>query len=134
MENDLYLGFINYIGETNEGLNLYEFLFTDNTEEFWGEGFEFIPACLVNDLKPSDEYITLSMQVQTNLKFGLGQNNCCFGMQDILDGACSLAYEDISTYDSYPDDGRLIFMFGEPIDEVTQKLASKGVTMEETIS
>lgn len=130
MDKDLYLGFINYVGETSDGLNLYEFMFTDNVDEFWGDGFEFIPSCLVNDLKPSDEYITLVMQAATDIKFGLGQNNCCFGMQDVLDGACSLAYEDISTYDAYPDNGRLIFMFGEPFEEVTRKLLGKNIVLE----
>ena len=33
----LYLGFINYIGEENDGLKRYEFIFTNNKDEFWGE-------------------------------------------------------------------------------------------------
>jgi hypothetical protein len=78
---------------------------------------------------PSDEYIFEVHIVKTKIKFDLVQNNCCFGMQDCLDGIVAIAYEDIDEYDDYPNDGRLVFMFGEDYDEVERKLAMKGVLM-----
>jgi hypothetical protein len=68
---DVFLLFVRLIGEENDGYYRYEFIFTDNPDEAWGEGFEHKPACLVNDLMPSDEYITEIHIVKTKIKFDL---------------------------------------------------------------
>ena len=132
MEEDLknvFLLFVRLIGEENDGYYRYEFIFTDNPDEAWGEDWEHKPAGLVNDLIPSDEYITEVHIVKTKIKFDLIQNNMCFGMQDAMDGIVSIAYENMDSYESYPDDGRLFFMFGESLDEVERKLAMKSILM-----
>lgn len=126
---DVFLLFVRLIGEENDGYYRYEFIFTDNPDEAWGEDWEHKPAGLVNDLIPSDEYITEVHIVKTKIKFDLIQNNMCFGMQDAMDGIVSIAYENMDSYESYPDDGRLFFMFGESIDEVERKLAMKSILM-----
>lgn len=133
MENDnlkeTYLCFIKLVGEESDGYYRYEFIFTDNPDDFWGENFETKPCCLVNNLFPSDEYITEIHTVKTKIKLDLIQNNCCFGFQDALDAIVAIAYENIDTYEEYPNDGRLVFMFGETEDEVSRKLAMKNVLM-----
>ena len=129
MEDKVSLLFVRLIGEENDGYYRYEFMFTDNPDEAWGENWEFKPCCLVNDLMPSDEYISEVHIVKTKIKFDLIQDNCCFGMQDCLDGIVAVAFENIDDLEEYPDDGRLVFMFGEDYDEVERKLATKGVLM-----
>jgi hypothetical protein len=126
---DVFLLFVRLIGEENDGYYRYEFIFTDNPDEAWGEDWEHKPAGLVNDLIPSDEYITEVHIVKTKIKFDLIQNNMCFGMQDAMDGIVSIAYENMDAYESYPEDGRLFFMFGESFDEVERKLAMKNILM-----
>jgi hypothetical protein len=127
--NEVYLCFIRLIGEESDGYYRYEFIFTDNPDEAWGEGFEFKPCCLVNELIPSDEYITEVHIVKTKIKLDLIQNNCCFGMQDCMDGIVAVAYENMDSYENYPEDGRLVFMFGESEDDVSRKLAMKNILM-----
>ena len=51
-EIEVRLGFIRLIGEETDGYYRYEFIFTDNIDEFWGEDFEQKPCCLVNNLTP----------------------------------------------------------------------------------
>lgn len=126
---DVFLLFVRLIGEEADGYYRYEFIFTDNPDEAWGEDWEHKPAGLVNDLIPSDEYITEVHIVKTKIKFDLIQNNMCFGMQDAMDGIVSIAYENMDSYESYPDNGRLFFMFGESLDEVERKLAMKSILM-----
>lgn len=126
---DVFLLFVRLIGEENDGYYRYEFIFTDNPDEAWGEDWEHKPAGLVNDLIPSDEYITEVHIVKTKIKFDLIQNNMCFGMQDAMDGIVSIAYENMDAYESYPEDGRLFFMFGESLDDVERKLAMKSILM-----
>jgi len=126
---DVFLLFVRLIGEENDGYYRYEFMFTDNPDEAWGENFEYKPCCLVNELVPSEEYITEVHIVKTKIKLDLIQNNCCFGMQDAMDGIVAMAYENMDTYENYPEDGRLVFMFGESEYEVERKLAMKNIIM-----
>ena len=128
--DEVFLCFVRLIGEENDGYYRYEFIFTDNVDEVFGENWEYKPAGLVNDLVPSEEYITEIHIVKTKLKFDLIQNNNCFSMADALDGIVALAYENIDDYDAYPDDrGRLFFRFGESYDDVENKLAKCGILM-----
>jgi hypothetical protein len=127
--DEVYLCFIRLIGEENDGYYRYEFIFTDNPDEVWGEDWEHKPIGLINDPMPSDEYITEVHIVKTKVKLDLIQNNNCFSMQDALDGIVSIAWENIDSYDSYPEDGRIFFMFGESMEEVERKLALKNILM-----
>lgn len=129
MEEEVRLGFIRLIGEESDGYYRYEFIFTDNIEEFWLENGEHKPCCLVNDLQPIDEYITEIHIVKMKIKLDLIQNNCCFGFQDCADGIVALAWENTDAYSEYPEDGRIFFNFGETLEEVEDKLAVKGVLM-----
>ena len=53
----------------------------------------------------------------------------CFGMQDAMDGIVAIAYENMDSYETYPEDGRLFFMFGETFEDVERKLAMKSILM-----
>jgi len=129
MENDEekgYLLFINLVGEENDGYYRYEFIFTDNPDEAFGEDFEYKPASLVNSLYPNDEYITEIHTIKTKIKLDLIQNNSCFGMQDAMDRIVALAYENIDSYEEYPDD-RIILFYGDEYSEVENKLGLRGI-------
>lgn len=128
---DVYLCFIRLIGEENDGFYRYEFIFTDNIDEVWSENDDFAqkPACLVNDLMVDEQYVTEVHIVKMKIKLDLIQNSCCFSVSDSYDGILALAWEDISNYDEYPQDGRIFFKFGESIEEVENKLAIKNILM-----
>ena len=128
---DVYLCFVRLIGEEMDSINRYEFVFTDNIEEAWGENWEHVPASLVNNLMVDSKYITEVHIVRTGIKFALVQDNSCFGMQDCIDNIVALAYEDISGYSEYPEErGRLVFHFGESLDDVENKLANCNILMQ----
>ena len=126
---NLFLGFISKVGEDNDGFYHYEFIFTDNPDEFWGEDFEEMPVCLNKDLRPADIYITEVHRIKTKIKLSLIQNNCCFSFQDAADDIVALGFEDIGDYDVYPDDGRLVFFFRDTYEEVEEMLAKKNIIM-----
>jgi hypothetical protein len=128
-EEDVRLGFIRLIGEETDGYYRYEFIFTTNIDEFWGENFEYKPSCLVNNLIPYEKFITEIHIVKMKIKLDLIQNSCCFGFQDCTDGIIALAWENVDDYDEYPEEGRIFFRFGETLDDVENKLAVKNVLM-----
>lgn len=126
MENT-YLGFIKFIGTDINGLNSYSLIFTDKIDEFWGENFEYMPCCLCNELIPYEEHYSIIKNFKTPITLNLIQNSCCFSYQDAIDGIVAIAYEDISEYDEYPENGRLILKFGDSYDNVIQKLEEKDI-------
>jgi hypothetical protein len=128
-DEDVRLGFIRLIGEETDGYYRYEFIFTTNIDEFWGENFEYKPSCLVNNLMPYEKFITEIHIVKMKIKLDLIQNSCCFGFQDCTDGIIALAWENVDEYDEYPEEGRIFFRFGETLDDVENKLAVKNVLM-----
>lgn len=128
-EKIVKLGFIRLIGEETDGYYRYEFIFTNNIDEFWGENFDQKPACLVNNLMVDDEFITEIHIVKMKIKLDLIQDNCCFSVSDAMDGIVSIAWENMDDYDEYPEEGRIFFRFGETLEEVENKLAIKNVLM-----
>ena len=127
---DVYLCFIRCVGEENDGIYRYEFIFTDNIDEVFGENFEYKPACLVNDLMVEAKYVTEVHVVKTKIKLDLIQNNCCFSISDCYDGIVSLAWQNLDNEEEYPEDGRIFFKFGESLEEVENKLAIKNILMQ----
>lgn len=127
MEDRLYLGFVRLIGQEIDDFYTYELIFTEHPNSFWGENFEYKPCGLCNSITPDQKYVDKLVKIKTSIKFGLIQNSLCFGFQDCADGIVALAYEDIDDYDEYPNDGRLVLMFGEDYDEVEKKLARKKI-------
>lgn len=129
LTEDVRLCFINLIGEENDGYYRYEFIFTDDIENVWGENFDQKPSCLVNNLKVDEQYVYEVHIVKMKIKLDLIQTNCCFSISDAYDGCVAIGIENLEGYDSYPEEGRLYFMFGETLDEVEEKLAVKRILM-----
>lgn len=123
--DNLKLCFIKFVGTDLNGINRYEFLFTNKINEFWGENFEYMPCCLCNELVPYDNSYDKIETVNTSIKLNLIQDSCCFSYQDAIDGIVAIGYEDISDYDEYPSNGRLVLHFGEDYDNVLNKLDNK---------
>lgn len=128
-DETVYLCFIRLIGEENDGYYRYEFIFTNDIDNVWGEEFDQKPACLVNNLMVDDEFITEIHIVKMKIKLDLIQNNCCFSVSDCYDGIVSIAWQNLDDETEYPEDGRIFFKFGETLEEVENKLAIKNVLM-----
>lgn len=128
-EDDLYLGFINFIGTEIDGYNQYEFIFTTHPDEFWGENFNYKPAGLCNGLEPDRKYVQKIVVIKTLINLDLIQDSGCFSVQDCMDGVVSLAYQDLDGLDEYPEEGRLFLNFGESYNNVERKLAMCHILM-----
>ena len=128
-EEVVKLGFIHLIGEETDGYYRYQFIFTNNIDEFWGENFEQKPCCLVNGLMPNEEYIYEVHIVKMKIKIDLIQDNCCFGFQDCTYGIIALECDNMDHYDEYPEVGRIFFKVRETLEEVENNLAIKNVLM-----
>lgn len=95
-----------------------------------GDDFEQFPAGLCVNLTPNEEDYDTIKTIKTNIKLALIQDSTCFGMQDAMDGIVAIGYEDISDYEEYPEDGRLILHYGITLEETEELLANKNIVFE----
>ena len=119
----MYLAYVNLIGEESDGYYRYEFIYMED-----GDNFDVVedhePCCLSETITPLQGGEVHN--VMTKIKLSLIQDNCCFSFEHAKLGIVALAYEDITEYDSYPEDGRLVFHFGDDYNDVERKLNAKG--------
>lgn len=121
----LKLCFIRHIGVDIDGDNVYDMLFTDDIDGFWGENFEYMPCCLCNELTPNAEDYTLVKRLKTPIKLELIQNSCCFSFQDAADQIVSIGY-------AYDDNDNMLvnFMFGDTYDDTITNANKIGLVVD----
>lgn len=116
------------VGEDTEGNRIFHFLCTKNIENVWAEEWGEKPACNCHFLQPDESNYETVLELKSDIDFILGQENCCCSYQDVCDGCVAMAYEDIDGYDEYPEI-RLIFHYGESLDDIEQELAKRDLTL-----
>ena len=126
---ELYLIYVNRIGEDWTGKHLYEFLFSDRTENVDGDDWDAYPASGRPSPPNSDFVKKVGRLVSDDLKLKLVQNSSEFAVWDAVDGVVALAWENMDDYDDYPDN-RVAIHFGETIKSVEDKLYEHDLVLE----
>lgn len=118
--------YVDKIGQNIEGNYEYDLYFAENliTNRDWS----YDTCGLQEPIKPK-RYDIIKKLVM-NIPLLCLQDNMCFGMLHGVDGIVALAYEDISDYDEYPSDGRLVFSYGMYEQDVRDMLDNRGIIME----
>ena len=124
-----YLIYVNELGPNYKGDNLYEFIFSDNLEDVWGEMWESRPANgypLPPDLKHIKKVGVLKHDTMT---LSVVQKSDFFSMFDAVDGIIALAWEnEDEELNNQPK--RLVFRFGDLESSVKDKLYERDIVLE----
>ena len=115
-----HLCLVNFVGSEEDGRYRYEFVFTEDVENVFGENFEYKPSCMVNDLNVGDEFISQVLVARTKNKINLIQDNCCFSISDAYDGILAIAWSEC-------ENGAMVLNFGDDIAAVEGKLADNNI-------
>lgn len=118
--NDLFLIYINFVGETHDGENIYEFIFSDDVSDVDGDEWDVYPAANRPE-PPAREFVDEVMYLRSELKFDLIQSSNIFSYWDAIDGIIAIAWENIDTYEAY-EENRLFFKYGDDKNTVMDKL------------
>jgi len=130
---ELYLIYVNRIGEDWVGNNLYEFLFSDKTENVDGDDWDAYPAS-GRPSPPNSNFVKkVGRLVTGDLKSKLVQNSSEFAVWDAVDGVVALAWEDMDDYDEYPEN-RVAIHFGEGIKSVEDKLYEHDLVLDYNVA
>ena len=68
---DEFLAFVKKIGNTLDGQNIYEFMFTTVPDVVWGDNFNIIPAGIIPNLIPEQNCLSRKGRVITDIDFHL---------------------------------------------------------------
>ena len=124
-KEDLYLAFVERIGETYDNKFIYRFDFTEAPEIVWGEGWNVVPCSIMPVMNPDPTTISATARLVTEKDFNLAKENNCFSMQDCIDGIISILFTDPR------DKEELILNFGDKFNEVENKLSARGLELVE---
>lgn len=121
-----YLIYINELGPNYKGDNIYEFIFSDNLENVWGESWESKPSNGYPS-PPDLEYITkVGVLKNDTITMTTIQNSDYFSMIDAIDGIIALSWEN----DESDNQKRLVFRFGDTEQIVKDKLYERDIVLE----
>ena len=121
--DNLFLIYINKIGQNWKGEYIYEFIFADDIKDVDGEGWDSYPASSTPE-PPETKFIQEVGTLKATLNLDVIQDSQSFAVWDAIDGIIALAWENLDDYEEYPD-SRLSFNFGAEKNKVTETLYEK---------
>lgn len=120
-----YLAFVRKIGNTINGDNIYEFMFTTVPDVVWGDNFNIIPAGIIPNLMPELNSLSKKGRVITDIDFKLACESTCFSMMDCIDGIIALCFTEAGIENEFH------FDFGEEFNDVVNKLKKYNLQLTE---
>lgn len=125
-----YLIYVNELGPNYKGDNIYEFIFSDDLEDIWGENWDSSPAN-GNPLPPDLEHIKkVGVLKNDQITLSVIQNSDYFTMLDSIDGIIALAFENDSSDVDFAKQKRLVFKYGDTEESVKDKLYERDFVLE----
>ena len=124
----MFLIFINELWPNYKKENIYEFIFSDNIKELWGDEWDSVPAH-GNPGPPEFDHIDkVGVLSKSTVKLELVQNSDYFGMEHALDKVIALGWEVYEDEDTEKD--RMVFHFGDNLTSVEDKLYSRDLILD----
>lgn len=125
-----YLIFVNSLGPNYKGDNIYEFIFSDTTENIWDETWNSKPSSGYPK-PPKLEFISkVGILKNTNIELDLIQNSDFFSFIDSMDDVISLAWEKETEEIDFSNVKRLTFRFGQTEKEIKDKLYERDLILQ----
>jgi hypothetical protein len=119
----MYLIYINRIGSTFKGENIFEFLFSDSTDWEWDESwYESSVMTDTRELAPDESIIKLVGTLKSGeLDLELVQEDGVRDIYNAVEGIIALGWEKLSEEEEIPDKRR-VFKFGDTKESVDDQL------------
>ena len=122
--------FINELGPNYRGDNIYEFIFSDNSDEVWGENWDSNPANGYPQPPDLEHIKKVGVLKNDKIKLSVIQNSDYFSMVDAQDDVISLGWENESEDVNFDLLKRLVFRYGESEDVVKNKLYERDIVLQ----
>ena len=100
----------------------YDFLFSETPEVVWGPDWTDNAPNLCGDISPEPSTYSLVKRVKSPIELKVIQENSCYSMEYAINRSIALAYLNLEGLENYPENGRMVFHFGDPYLEVEAQL------------
>lgn len=124
-----YLIYINGLGTNYKGENIYEFIFSDNIDEVWGQDWEVRPANGYPSPPDIEHVKKVGVLTNNEVTLELVQNSDVFSVQDGIDGVIAIGWEKEDEID-FSLVKRLVFKYGDQEQEVKDKLYERDFVLQ----
>ena len=120
----MFLIYINRIGKTFKGENIFEFLFSDSTDWEWDESwYQSSVMTDVRELAPDENIIKLVGTLKTDdLDLELVQEDGVRDIYNAVEGIIALGWEKLGEDGEEIPDKRRVFKFGDTKESVDEQL------------
>jgi len=126
----MFLIYVNQLGPNYKGENIYEFIFTDDIKDVWGESWESKPANGY-PYPPDIIFIKKVGLIKNNdVTLSVVQESDYFSMLDAIDNVIALAWEDENDFIDFEKTKRLVFQYGESYESVENKLYERDIKLQ----
>ncbi len=124
------LVYVNYKGMDMDK-HVYEFIFSETPEIVYGKDWDYPNPSICSDLSPDESTYSIVKTVKTGYKLKTVQETACYSMEYAMNGIIALAWIDIDGLEEYPENGRMVFHYGDSVDKVTELWGLYEYTFEE---
>ena len=123
-----YLVYIRPICKNAEGEYEYDFYFSNTPDIVYGPEWDDPnpSAAIGGDLAPDPTTYNLIKKVKTTLPIKTIQETSCYSMEYAMNGIIALGWINIEGLDEYPENGRMVLMFGYTLEETQEMLKEQG--------
>lgn len=125
-----FLIYVNELGPNYKGDNIYEFIFSDEIENIWGESWESKPSNGYPSPPDLGHIKKVGVLKNDMITMSVIQKSDYFSMMDAIDGVIALAWENESDGINFDVLKRLVFSFGETEESVKDKLYERDLVLE----
>jgi hypothetical protein len=129
-----HLIYVHKIGTNHREEGFYEFIFSNNPNQVEIEdwGWDVRPAS-TNALPPTEDYISKVLTLKiSRFQFTVLHQQNLFTYMDGFDRVVALAWEEENN-ELEDDVKRLVFHYGDTIEEVENKLYARDIILKETV-
>lgn len=127
-DKELFLIYINEVGQNWKKEHIYEFIFSDSIDGVDGDDWDEFPASGKPE-PPHKKHIHAIGKLKSEYKFDLVQDSDTFCVWDAVDGIIALGWENVNDYDEYPEN-RIYFKFGDGIKKIIDVFSERDIILE----
>ena len=123
MMNRYKLVFVRPVTNSSDNSNYeYDFLFSETPDVVWGVDWNDNAPNLCGDITPEPSTYSLVKRVKSPFELKVLQENTCYSMEYGINRSIALAWLNLDGLDEYPQNGRMVFKFGDSYLDVQAHL------------
>ncbi len=100
----------------------YDFLFSETPEIVYGPDWDYPNPSICSNVNPDPTTYDIIKSVRTTLPLKTIQETSCYSMEYAMNGIIALGWIDIEGLEEYPENGRMVFHYGDDMEKVISLL------------